>query len=51
MTPEQMRNVMLQRSPVGLEGFTEEEQKKIREAKDLQLDKALELLRAKLKQD
>ena len=51
MTPEQMRNVMLRRSPVGLDGFTEEEQKKIREAKDLQLDKALELLRAKLKQD
>ena len=51
MTPEQMRNVMLQRSPVGLEGFAKEEQKKIREAKDLQLDKALELLRTKLKQD
>ena len=50
MTPEQMRNVMLQRSPVGLEGFTKEEQKKIREAKDLHLDKALELLRTKLKQ-
>jgi carboxyl-terminal processing protease len=50
MTPEQMRNVMLQRSPVGLEGFAKEEQKKIREAKDLQLDKALELLRTKFKQ-
>ena len=50
MTPEQMRNVMLQRSPVGLDGFTKEEQKKIREAKDLQLDKALELLRTMLKQ-
>ena len=48
MTPEQIRDIVLQRSPAGLSDFSEEEQARIKAAKDLQLEKGLELLRAKL---
>ena len=49
MTPEQMRDMSLQRSPAGLDGFSEEEIKRIKAATDPQLDKALELMRDQLK--
>ena len=48
MTPEQIRDIVLQRSPAGLSDLSEEEQTRIKVAKDLQLEKGLELLRAKL---
>ncbi|SVA89584.1 uncharacterized protein METZ01_LOCUS142438 [marine metagenome] len=48
MTPEQIRDIVLQRSPAGLSDLSEEEQTRIKAAKDLQLEKGLELLRAKL---
>ena len=49
MTPEQMGHLTLQRSPGGLETLPEEERKKAEATKDLQLQKALELLKAELK--
>jgi carboxyl-terminal processing protease len=48
MTPEQMGHLALQRSPGGLEALPEEERKKAKATEDLQLNKALELLKAKL---
>ncbi len=49
MTPEQMGHLALQRSPGGLETLPEEEREKAKATQDLQLLKALELLKAKLK--
>ena len=49
MTPEQMRDMSLQRSPASLDSFSEEEIKRIKAATDPQLDKALELMRDQLK--
>ena len=48
MTLEQISDVMRQRSPIGLSDLSEEDQTRVRAAKDLQLEKGLELLRAKL---
>ncbi|HIL23866.1 MAG TPA: S41 family peptidase [Verrucomicrobia bacterium] len=48
MTPEQMGHLGLQRSPGGLETLPEVERKKAEATEDLQLNKALELLKAKL---
>ncbi len=48
MTPEQMGHLDLQRSPGGLETLPEVERKKAEATEDLQLNKALELLKAKL---
>ena len=48
MTPEQIKDVILQRSPLGLNHLNEEDQIRVKAAKDLQLEKGLELLRAKL---
>ena len=48
MTPEQISDVIRQRSPIGLSDLSEEDQTRVRAAKDLQLEKGLELLRAKL---
>ena len=48
MTLEQTSDVMRQRSPIGLSDLSEEDQTRVRAAKDLQLEKGLELLRAKL---
>ena len=48
MTPEQMRDIMLQRSPGGLETLPEEDRERVKAATDSQLDKALEILREKL---
>ena len=48
MTLEQISDVMRQRSPIGLSDLSEEDQARVRAAKDLQLEKGLELLRAKL---
>ena len=48
MTPEQMRDIILQRSPGGLETLPEEDRERVKAATDSQLDKALEILREKL---
>ena len=48
MTPEQMRDIMLQRSSGGLETLPEEDRERVKAATDPQLDKALEILRDKL---
>jgi carboxyl-terminal processing protease len=48
MTPEQMGRLALQQSPGGLETLPEEEREKAEATEDLQLNKALELLKAKL---
>jgi hypothetical protein len=48
MTPEQMGHLALQQSPGGLETLPEEEREKAEATEDLQLNKALELLKAKL---
>ncbi len=48
MTPEQMGHLALQRSPGGLETLPEEERRQAEATVDLQLNKALELLKAKL---
>ena len=48
MTLEQMRDIMLQRSPGGLETLPEEDRERVKAATDSQLDKALEILREKL---
>jgi carboxyl-terminal processing protease len=48
MTLEQISDVMRQRSPIGLSDLSEEDRTRVRAAKDLQLEKGLELLRAKL---
>ena len=48
MTPEQMGHLALQQSPGGLETLPEAERKKIEATKDIQLIKALELLKVKL---
>ena len=48
MTPEQISDVIRQRSPIGLSDLSEKDQTRVRAAKDLQLEKGLELLRAKL---
>ena len=48
MTPEQISDVIRQRSPIGLGDLSEEDRTRVKAAKDLQLEKGLELLRAKL---
>ena len=48
MTPEQMRDIMLQRSSGGLETLPEEDRERVKAATDPQLDKALKILRDKL---
>ena len=48
MTPEQISDVIRQRSPIGLSDLSEKDQTRVRAAKDLQLEKGFELLRAKL---
>ena len=48
MTPEQITDVIRQRSPIGLGDLSEEDRTRVKAAKDLQLEKGLELLRAKL---
>ena len=48
MTPEQMRDIMLQRSPGGLETLPEEDRERVKATTDSQFDKALEILRKKL---
>ena len=48
MTAEQYRDVQIKRQPGGYEDLPEEEQKRIDAAEDLQLKKALEVLRSKL---
>ena len=48
MTPEQMRDIILQRSPGGLETLPEADRVRVKAATDSQLDKALEILREKL---
>jgi carboxyl-terminal processing protease len=48
MTPEQISDVVRQRSPLGLDDLSEEDRIRIKAAKDLQLEKGFELLRAKL---
>ena len=48
MTPEQMRDIMLQRSPGGFETLPEEDRERVKAATDPQLEKALEILRDKL---
>ena len=49
MTPEQMRDISFQRSIGGYGHLSKEDQKRVKAAKDLQLEKGLELLREKLK--
>ncbi|MBT6449440.1 MAG: S41 family peptidase, partial [Verrucomicrobiales bacterium] len=49
MSPEQMGHLALKRSPGGLGTLPEEDRKKAEATTDLQLKKALELLKAKLK--
>jgi hypothetical protein len=49
MSPEQMGHLALMRSPGGLGTLPEEDRKKAEATTDLQLKKALELLKAKLK--
>ena len=49
MTDEQMRDISLQRSPGGYGHLSEEDQKRVKAAKDLQLEKGLELLRENIK--
>jgi len=49
MSPEQMGHLALMRSPDGLGALPEEDRKKAEATTDLQLKKALELLKAKLK--
>ena len=48
MTPEQISDVVRQRSPLGLDDLSEEDRTRIKAAKDLQLEKGIELLRVKL---
>ena len=48
MTLEQISDVIRQRSPIGLGDLSEEDRTRVKAAKDLQLEKGLELLRAKL---
>ncbi len=48
MSADQMRDLMLKRSPGALESLPEAERKRVSAVKDTQLDKALEVLRAKL---
>lgn len=48
MTGDQMRDLMLKRSPGGLESLPEVDRKRVAAARDTQLDKALEVLSAKL---
>ncbi len=45
MTADQMRDIMLKRSPGGLETLPEEDRKRVEAATDPQLEKALELLK------
>ena len=51
MTPEQMRDVMMKRSPGVLESLDDKERERVQEAKDPQLDKALEILKSAFKDD
>ncbi len=51
MTPEQISDIMRQRSPLGLDDLSEEDRIRIKGAKDLQLEKGLELLRTKLQKN
>ena len=49
MTDDQMRDIFLQRSPGGYGHLSEEDQARVKAAKDLQLEMGLELLREKIK--
>jgi carboxyl-terminal processing protease len=51
MTDDQMRDISMQRSPGGYGHLSEEEQGHVKAAKDLQLEKGLELLLEKIKAD
>ncbi|MBL67089.1 MAG: carboxyl-terminal protease [Verrucomicrobiales bacterium] len=48
LSPETMRDLLLQRSPGGLESLPEADRERVGNAKDTQLEKALELLKVKL---
>jgi carboxyl-terminal processing protease len=45
MSDEEMRNVLLQRTPGGVESLPEKEQDQVRNARDPQLERALDLLK------
>jgi carboxyl-terminal processing protease len=45
MTDEEMRDVLLKRTPGALESLSETEQERVREARDAQLDRAMDVLK------
>jgi carboxyl-terminal processing protease len=48
MAPEVLRDLALQRSPGGMEALPAEDRARVVKARDTQLEKAMELLKAKL---
>tara|TARA_B100000614_G_scaffold256959_1_gene276438 strand:+ start:17 stop:1036 length:1020 start_codon:yes stop_codon:yes gene_type:complete len=50
MSPDQMRDIMMKRSPGVLESLAEEDRQRVTEAKDPQLEKALEILAGAIKE-
>jgi carboxyl-terminal processing protease len=45
MSDEEMRDVLLKRTPGGLESLPEKDQERVRSARDVQLDRAMDLLK------
>ena len=48
LAPEILRDLRIKRAPGGLETLTAEDRERVAKAKDTQLEKAMELLKAKL---
>jgi carboxyl-terminal processing protease len=46
MTDEEMRDIFLKRTPGGIESLPEADQERVRNARDVQLDRAVDLLKA-----
>ncbi len=51
MSPDQMRDIMMKRSPGVLGSLAEEDRQRVSEAKDPQLEKALEILQGAIKEN
>ena len=51
MSPDQMRDIVMKRSPGVLESLDEEDRQRVSEAKDPQLEKALDILQGAIKEN